>query len=71
MKGWRTEKPGEVGRCVQEALDSGRPCVVELLTAREMPMGGLSKFGWWDVPVPEYLKDRRRKYEEARLAEKV
>jgi acetolactate synthase-1/2/3 large subunit len=71
MKGWRTEKPGEVGRCVQEALDSGRPCVVELLTAREMPMGGLSKYGWWDVPVPEYLKDRRRKYEEARLAEKV
>jgi acetolactate synthase-1/2/3 large subunit len=71
LKGWRTEKPTEVGRFVREALDSGGPCLVELLTAREVPMGGLSKYAWWDVPVPEYLKERRKKYEEARTAEKV
>lgn len=70
-RSWRTEKPGDVGRFVREALDSGGPCVVELLTARDLSLGGLSKYGWWDVPVPEYLKERRSKYEEARKAEKV
>ncbi|MFQ5694353.1 MAG: thiamine pyrophosphate-binding protein [Terriglobia bacterium] len=71
VKGWRTEKPADVGPIVRQALESGETCVVELLTARELPLGGLSKYGWWDVPVPEYLKERREKYEEARKKVKV
>jgi acetolactate synthase-1/2/3 large subunit len=71
FKSWRTEKPADVGPYVRQALDSGQPCVVELLTARELPMGDLSKYGWWDMPVPEYLKPQRKEYEEARKGEKI
>ncbi len=69
-KGWRTDNPEEVGKLVREALDSGAPSVVEVLTELRRPLGDLSKFAWWDVPVPEYLKQARREYEEARKAVK-
>jgi acetolactate synthase-1/2/3 large subunit len=71
IESWRTEKPSDVGPFVQKALETGKPCLVELLTARELPLGGLSKYGWWDMPVPEYLKERRKEYEEARKGEKL
>ena len=48
-KGWRTDNPEEVGKCVQEALDSGAPSVVEVLTGLTLPMVGLS------VRVPRLL----------------
>ena len=70
-KGWRTDKPSEVGKFVREALDSGTTCVVEVLTHRELPLGGLSKYAWWDVPVPEYLEEPRKEYREARKAVKT
>jgi len=70
-RGWRTDQPQEVGRFVREALDCGSPSLVEVLTSRELPMGGLSKFAWWDVPVPAYLTKLREEYEEARRKEKV
>ncbi len=70
-RSWRTDNPEEVGRFVREALDCGEPSVVELLTHRELPLGGLSKFAWWDVPVPEYNKQFRGEYESTRKLEKV
>lgn len=69
-RAWRTDKPGEVGRCVREALECGSTAVVELQTNRDLPLGGLSKFGWWDVPVPTYLKRERKEYERERADEK-
>jgi len=68
---WSTDKPGEVAGCVADALKSNQTSVVEVLTNREPELGGLSKFGWWDVPVPEYLKKPRKEYEEERKAVKV
>ena len=70
-KTWRTEKPEEVGKCVQAALDSGATSLVEVLTNREFSLGGLSKYSWWDVPVPEYLKEARKEYEKVRATEKL
>ena len=54
-----------------QALESGSPSVVEVLTSREFSMGGLSKYGWWDMPVPEYLKEARKEYEKVRATEKL
>lgn len=70
-KAWRTDHPNEVGPFVREALESGLPSVVEVLTSREYSMGGLSKYGWWDIPVPEYLKEARKEYEKVRATEKL
>ena len=70
-RSWQTDQPGEVGKLVREALESGETSVVEVLTNREPILGGLSKYAWWDVPVPEYLKKQRGEYETARSKVKL
>jgi acetolactate synthase-1/2/3 large subunit len=41
---------------------TGGPALVEIIVNREYPHSGSPAVGWWDVPVPDYLKDRRAKY---------
>jgi acetolactate synthase-1/2/3 large subunit len=62
----RAEKPAEVGEALRRALSQGRPAVVEVLCATEGGDAQLSKVGWWDVPVPAYLAERRAAYERER-----
>ena len=38
---------------------------------REFPLSGSPAVGWWDVPVPTYLKERRARYEKERAEEKL
>ncbi|HEX9376863.1 MAG TPA: thiamine pyrophosphate-binding protein [Actinomycetota bacterium] len=64
--GERVEKPGEVADALRRALAAEGPAVVEVLTASEGRDARLSKVGWWDVPVPEYLEERRAAYEAQR-----
>ena len=56
---------------MKKALASGRPALVEVLVHREYPYSGSPAVGWWDVPVPTYLKERRAAYEKARKEEKL
>jgi acetolactate synthase I/II/III large subunit len=71
VKAERVSRPGEVAGAVKRAVDTAEPRVVEILVNREHPWSGGNAAGWWDVPVPEYLTGRRKKYEEARLEEKL
>lgn len=45
---------------------TGEPTVVEVIVNRNYPHSGSPAVGWWDVPIPTYLKARRKKYEKAR-----
>lgn len=65
----RVENPEELPRALRRAFSSGQPAVVELLVNRELPWAGLTATGWWDVPVPAYLKDKRSAYDAARSEE--
>jgi hypothetical protein len=38
---------------------------------REFPYSGGLVTGWWDVPVPTYLKERRETYERERREERL
>ena len=40
------------------------------MTAREWPHTGVSKSGWWDVPIPT-LPNKRKDYEKGRAEEKL
>ena len=62
----RVEHPDEVAPAVRRALADGGPAVVEVMVAREHPWSSGLVAGWWDVPVPEYMLERRAKYEQAR-----
>jgi len=65
----RVESPDEVGPAMSRAMSSGGPAVVEVMTAREYPWSGGVVAGWWDVPVPVYMEERRAEYEKARAEE--
>jgi len=65
----RLERPDEVRPALQRALQSGQPAVVECMVQRDAPLSGGAAYGWWDVPVPTYLEERRAKYEAERAQE--
>lgn len=70
--GWHSQKTSSragVAPAVRKALASGRPSLVEVTVHREYPLSGSPAVGWWDVPIPAYLKERRASYEKARAEE--
>ena len=67
----RVSRPGEVAKAVRLALRQDRPALVEVMTTRKFPISGGEATGWWDVPVPTYLKARRSQYEKGRKEEKL
>ncbi|RJP31018.1 MAG: thiamine pyrophosphate-binding protein [Actinobacteria bacterium] len=60
-----------IAPALKRALSSGRPSLVEVMVHREFPYSGSPAVGWWDVPVPAYLEDRRKAYEKARRQERL
>lgn len=62
----KVERPDEVQPALGRAFAQGRPAVVEVTVNREPPYAGGMVAGWWDVPIPTYLEERRRRYERQR-----
>jgi acetolactate synthase-1/2/3 large subunit len=67
----RVDRPDEVLPTAQRALATGGPALVEISVARDFPDAGATKTGWWDVPVPTYHRQRRRRYEAERAEEQI
>ena len=67
----RIQSAEEVGPALARAFQSGRPSLIEVLVNREHPYSGGLVTGWWDVPVPAYLKERRATYERERGEERL
>ncbi|MHA1311940.1 MAG: thiamine pyrophosphate-binding protein [Candidatus Helarchaeota archaeon] len=67
----RVSEASEIKPALRRAVGSGRPAVIEIRVNREYPYSGSPAHGWWDVPVPKYLKERRAKYEEEKIEEKI
>jgi len=72
--GWHAQKVASrkgIGPALRKAFASGMPALVEVTVHREYPLSGSPAVGWWDVPVPTYLKERRARYEKARDEEQL
>jgi acetolactate synthase-1/2/3 large subunit len=67
----RVDRPDDVAAAVGRALATDGPALVEVTVAREFPDAGATKTGWWDVPVPTYHREQRRRYEAERAEEQV
>ncbi|MFX0104562.1 MAG: thiamine pyrophosphate-binding protein [Candidatus Hodarchaeota archaeon] len=61
----------EIIPALERAGKSGKPAVIEIEVQREYPYTGSPAVGWWDVPIPEYLTERKKKYEEESKGEKL
>jgi acetolactate synthase-1/2/3 large subunit len=67
----KIENGDEVKPALDKAFSSGKPAVIEATVERDFPYSGGKVAGWWDVPVPTYLTDRRIAYEKERADEKL
>jgi len=67
----KVSKKEEIIPALERASNSGRPNVIEIEVQRHYPYTGSPAVGWWDVPRPAYLKERRKQYEEEIKEEKL
>ncbi len=67
----KISKKDEIIPALEKAAKANKPAVIEIEVQREYPYTGSPAVGWWDVPIPEYLKERREKYEKERKGEKL
>jgi len=67
----KIENGDDVKPALDKAFNSGKPSVIEANVERDFPYSGGKVAGWWDVPVPTYLKEKRAIYEKERAEEKL
>ncbi len=61
--GQRIERGEEIQPALGRAFDSGRPAIVEIMVNLEFKLSTpIATGGWWDMPVPDYLKEKRFEY---------
>ena len=52
-------------KALKDALETtaaGKPAFIHVPVSAEYPYSGGKAFGWWDVPVPAYMEDKRENY---------
>ena len=62
IKASQVNKIEELKPVLKEAVESGASRLIEVLVETQYPYTGGDATGWWDVPVPEYISDRRTVY---------
>lgn len=67
----KISQESEVEEALNTALAANAPVLIEVDTYREYPESGGEAFGWWDVPIPTYMKELRKKYEAGAAEEDV
>lgn len=50
------EKPDQVAPALKRAFESRKPAVLEIPVQYEHPWSEGKTYGWWDVPIPVYLR---------------
>jgi acetolactate synthase-1/2/3 large subunit len=61
----------EIAPAVNAALASGKPALIEVNVYGEFPQSGGDAYGWWDVPIPYYLPEKKSKYDAGKSEEQV
>jgi acetolactate synthase-1/2/3 large subunit len=65
----RISKKEEIIPALERSSKSDKPVVIEVLVNRTFPYTGSPAVGFWDVAIPEYLTERRQKYEDEKKGE--
>ncbi|MCK5128797.1 MAG: thiamine pyrophosphate-binding protein [Clostridiales bacterium] len=61
----------EAEKALENTLISKKPSLIEIDVTSEHPYTGGIATGWWDVPVPAYIKEPFEKYNKARELESL
>jgi acetolactate synthase-1/2/3 large subunit len=71
IQAYHESTPEGIKAALAAAVKSGKPAFVHVDVSREHPDSGGAAFGWWDVPIPEYMTEKRAVYEAAIKEERV
>ena len=71
VKAYRAENDGEFREALKDALDANGPALIHVPVSAVHPFSGGEAFGWWDVPIPGYMEEKRKAYESAIKEETV
>ena len=61
----RISNAKEIKPAIDWAMKQEGPSVIEIMVNRDPKYTGSPAWGWWDVPIPAYLKEKREVYEKA------
>jgi acetolactate synthase-1/2/3 large subunit len=62
---YKADTREEVEISLFSAIKSNKPALITVDVSREFPYTGGKAFGWWDVPIPAYMEEKRSAYESA------
>ena len=71
MDAVQVDAPDTFREALKEALESGRPHLIDVRVNREYPYSGGAATGWWDVPVPTHMEKERSRYENGMSEETI
>lgn len=71
IKAYRAGDGDTFRRALREALTCNGPVLIHVPVSSVHPFSGGEAFGWWDVPIPEYMEEKRKAYENAVREETV
>ena len=58
----RVSSKEELRPSLEKAINSDKPFLVEVMVTTEYPYSGGKATGWWDVPIPAYMTEKRKAY---------
>ena len=71
IKAYRVSDPDEVKLALSDALKLQAPALIHIDVSNKYPDSGGKSFGWWDVPIPAYIENKRADYIAKAKGEKV
>lgn len=63
------DNPEDAGKALKELVACGKPAMLVTDVSRVHPYTGGEAYGWWDVPVPYYIEDKKSAYEKGKSKE--
>ena len=74
IKSYAADSKESFEASLKAALDTakaGKPAFIHAKVSNEYPYSGGKAFGWWDVPIPAYMEEKKKNYEVGKSEETV
>ncbi len=71
LEGLKVTDLDQLAPTISQALAGNAPVLIEIEVTDHYPESGGKAFGWWDVPIPEYIEDKIEPYRQGRKEESI
>ncbi|MCL2630493.1 MAG: thiamine pyrophosphate-binding protein [Firmicutes bacterium] len=71
IKAYRAHDESAIKSALKDAVKLNKPCLIHINVTAVHPYSGGRAFGWWDVPIPIYMEEKRAVYEKNASEETV